>query len=112
MSLDIVTKIESIGGHVFLEGDRLKARIPESHPEASALIDELRTQKAEIIRLLRENGISLCADLGEAERCCVCRGFIFWASVYGVIVCAGCHPPASPKVVRAWLWGNVPGRVQ
>jgi hypothetical protein len=29
-----------------------------------------------------------------------------------VKVCAACHPPASPKVVRAWLWCNVPGRVQ
>lgn len=110
MTPEIVTKIERIGGHVFLEGDRLKARVPESHPEARALVEELRTQKAEVIRLLRE--VPPRADLSEPERCCYCRGFIFWASVYGVMVCAACHPPASPNVVRAWFWGNVPARVQ
>lgn len=112
MSLAIVAKIERIGGQVFLDGERLKARIRESHPEANALIEELRSQKAEVMRLLRENEIPLCADLKEPERCCACRGFIFWLSVHGVKVCATCHPPASPRIVRAWLWGNAPGRVQ
>jgi hypothetical protein len=112
MSLEIVAKIERIGGQVFLEGDRLMARIPGSHPQANALVEELRTQKAEVIRLLQNIEINPCADLTEAERCCRCRGFIFWASVCGVIICAGCHPPASPKVVRAWLWGNTPEKVQ
>jgi hypothetical protein len=112
MSLEIITKIERIGGQVFLEGDRLKARIPESHPDASALVEELRVQKAEVIRSLRESGRPNCADLIEPERCRACRGFLFWLSTYGVKVCCACHPPASPKVVRAWFWGNVPGRVQ
>lgn len=112
MSLEIVAKIERIGGHVFLEGDRLKARIPESHPEASALIDELRTQRAEIIRVLRESGQTPHSDLSEPERCCACRGFLFWLSLYGVKVCCACHPPASPNLVRAWFWGNVPRGLQ
>jgi hypothetical protein len=112
MSLGIVAKIERLGGHVFLEGDRLKARLPEGHPDANALVEELRTQKAEVIRLLRGNGIPSHTDLGDPERCCACRGFLFWLSVHGVKVCAACHPPASPNVVRAWLWGNGPERVQ
>jgi hypothetical protein len=112
MNLDIVTKIERIGGQVFLEGDLLKARIPESHPDARALVEELRTQKAEVIRLLKENAPPPRADLIERERCCACRGFLFWLSIYGVKVCALCHPPASPNVVRAWFWGNVPGSLQ
>ena len=112
MSLEIITKIERIGGQVFLEGDRLRARIPESHPDACALVEELRTNKAEVIRSLRESIHPTCVDLIEPERCCACRGFLFWLSVHGVKVCAACHPPASPKVVRAWLWCNVPGRVQ
>jgi hypothetical protein len=95
-----------------LEGDRLKARIPESYPEATALIEELRTEKAEVIRALRENGIPAHTEMSEPEKCCACRGFLFWLSVYGVMVCAACHPPASPNVVRAWFWGNVPERVQ
>jgi hypothetical protein len=112
MTLEIVTKIERIGGHVFLEGDRLKARIPENHPDASALVEELRTQKAEVIRLLRESGATPHSDLSEPERCGACRGFLFWLSAHRVKVCAACHPPASPKVVRAWLWGNAPTGVQ
>jgi hypothetical protein len=112
MTLEIVAKIERIGGHVFLEGDRLKARVPDGHPEASALVEELRTQKAEVIRLLRESGPPPHSDLAEPEHCGACLGFIFWLSVHGVKVCAVCHPPASPRVVRAWLWGNVPQGVQ
>jgi hypothetical protein len=112
MTLEIVTKIERIGGHVFLEGDRLKARIPESHPEAGALVEELRTNKAEVMRLLRENEVLPGADLIEPERCCACRGYLFWLSVYGVKICCACHPPASPRLVRAWFWGNMPARTQ
>jgi hypothetical protein len=25
-----------------------------------------------------------------------------WRSLYGVVICARCHPPASPKLVAAW----------
>src|ERR1035441_5703416 len=112
MTIEIVAKIVSIGGRVFLEGDRLKARIPEGYPEASALVEELRTQKAEVIRLLQGGMVSPAADLTEPERCCYCRGFLFWLSIYGMKVCTACHPPASPNVVRAWFWGNLPARVQ
>ena len=112
MSLEIVSKIERIGGRVFLEGDRLRARLPESHPEANALIEELRTQKAEVIRQLREIVPAPFSDLSKPERCPACQGYLFWLSVYGVKVCCACHPPASPNVVRAWLWGNVPKKVQ
>ncbi len=112
MTLEIVTKIEHIGGCVFLEGDRLKARIPEGHPEANALVEELRSHKAEVVRLLQETAPPPNTDLKEPARCGYCRGFVFWASVYGVMVCAACHPPASPRLVTAWFWGNVPAGVQ
>jgi hypothetical protein len=25
-----------------------------------------------------------------------------WRSVYGAVICARCHPPASPTLVAAW----------
>jgi len=66
LTLEIVAKIESIGGQVSLEGDRLKVRIPESYPEADALVEELRARKGEIIRLLqhREDTCAGCYSLG------------------------------------------------
>ena len=38
-----------------------------------------------------------------ALACYGCRGRRFWISVYGVTVCAICHPPPDPALVAAWL---------
>lgn len=37
------------------------------------------------------------------RRCPACRGTRFWRSIYNVIVCARCHPPAAPQLVAEWL---------
>jgi hypothetical protein len=38
------------------------------------------------------------------RRCRACNSWLYWVSVYGAVVCAGCHPPASRDLVRAWYW--------
>ncbi len=35
--------------------------------------------------------------------CPWCRGFAWWRSIHGVVVCGNCHPPAIPKLVLGWL---------
>ncbi len=37
--------------------------------------------------------------------CPACRERRFWRSVYGVVVCGVCHPPAAPHLVAEWLVG-------
>jgi hypothetical protein len=48
------------------------------------------------------------ADMAEPRRCYACKGYLFWHSVHGAIICATCHPPASPRLVSSWCWGNLP----
>jgi hypothetical protein len=38
------------------------------------------------------------------RRCRACNSFLFWISTYGMTICAVCHPPASPRLVRRWYW--------
>jgi hypothetical protein len=37
-----------------------------------------------------------------AWRCHCCQGTRRWRSIYGAVVCARCHPPASPALVTGW----------
>ncbi len=93
MSLEVVAKVERIGGHVSLEGDRLKVCIPESYPEAKALVQELRARKQEVLSVLRERHQQSLAPCGSPH-------------------CAGCyeirpgrriHPPKASHDWLAWL---------
>lgn len=34
--------------------------------------------------------------------CYVCGGTRRWQSIYGVTICAGCHPPGDPALVATW----------
>ncbi|MGA2107132.1 MAG: hypothetical protein ABSH25_05755 [Syntrophorhabdales bacterium] len=38
-----------------------------------------------------------------AGPCHVCGTFSWWLSIHNVIVCAVCHPPASPTLVKEWI---------
>jgi hypothetical protein len=36
----------------------------------------------------------------------------WWRSIYGVVVCGWCHPPAAPELVAEWLDGAETGLAQ
>lgn len=44
-----------------------------------------------------------CIEL-PTRRCRACCGWLYWVSVHGAVICAGCHPPASPALVKTWYW--------
>ena len=44
--------VRAIGGELSLNGDRIRYRLPEDHPEKERILAALRTHKPEIIRLL------------------------------------------------------------
>ncbi len=48
------------------------------------------------------------ADFPERAQCPACRGWLWWHSTHGALVCATCHPPAAPHLVKSWWWGNLP----
>lgn len=99
-------------------GDKLRVDAPKG-----VLTDELwsliRAHKAELLRLLSagEAGqveavsspaprITLALSLQPDGTCWCCKGSRWWLSVYGVLVCATCHPPAVPELVARWLDGK------
>jgi hypothetical protein len=51
-------------------------------------------------------------DLGTSQtnptfptrRCRMCKGWLYWVSVHGAVICAGCHAPASRALIKAWYW--------
>ncbi len=90
MSLEVVAKVERIGGRISLEGDRLKVCIPENYPEAKALVEELRARKPEVLELLRERQGRSLAPCGS-PRCAGC---------YEVELGRRIHPS---KASREWL---------
>jgi hypothetical protein len=34
----------------------------------------------------------------------MCNGWLFWVSIHGEMICAGCHAPASRALVKEWYW--------
>jgi hypothetical protein len=38
-----------------------------------------------------------------AKPCGACHSQRFWVSIHGATVCAVCHPPASPRLLRQWI---------
>jgi hypothetical protein len=52
---EAIETLESLGCTIQLEGERLKVRGPEV-PEVAALVSELRAQREEALRLVRERG--------------------------------------------------------
>ena len=43
------------------------------------------------------------ADSPRQGACLACQGTTFWKSLYGVIVCATCHPPSTADVAESWF---------
>jgi len=109
MSLAVLDELRAIGVDVVPFGDNLVIR-PASKvpPELKA---KLREHKAEILAAL--SGQFDClripgANLPERAQCPACKGHLWWHSVHGAVICAQCHPPASPALIKSWWWGNVP----
>ena len=91
---DLIADLRSRGVTLVADGERLRCR------PRSALSDDdlsaLRAHKSEVLARLRSR---TKADLV----CHACRERRFWRSVYGVVVCGTCHPPAAPDLVTEWI---------
>lgn len=59
MRLEILSRVEQLGGSIFLEGEKLKARFPQGCSEANGLLEELRAHREEIMHLLRQHQVVL-----------------------------------------------------
>ncbi len=96
-AVEVVTRLQERGFTLLADGDVLRCR------PGSALTPEdlntLTSMKAQILGALRAG----TAPKSPPVKCFACRGSRFWRSVYDVIVCARCHPPADLSLVAAWI---------
>lgn len=61
---------------------------------------------AEVVEVTEGNAGQSIAGSSDGSRqsgCRCCSGSRFWRSIYNVVICAVCHPPAAPDLVSGWL---------
>jgi hypothetical protein len=109
MTAELLSELEGLGVQISLQGSNLLIRPASKVPPD--LKAKLREHKTEILAVL--SGQFDCLqipgeDFPERSQCRACKGHLWWHSVHGAVVCAVCHPPASPALVKSWWWGNVP----
>jgi hypothetical protein len=84
----ILERVFEAGARISVEGGNLKIKARPSM--IAPFVEELKSHKAEIIRLLTPK-----PEPARQLVCYSCRGKDFWLSVHGVKVCRKCHPPAD-----------------
>ena len=96
-AVEVVSRLQARGLTLVADGDVLRCR------PGSALtpedLDTLKSMKAEVLAALRRE---VSPPLSPV-RCFACRGSQFWRSVYGVVICGRCHPPADAQLIQAWM---------
>lgn len=110
---DLLAELRQRGIELVARGDRLRYR-----PRAAVtpdLAERLRAHKGALLTILAASSdpggatpaVSSCRARVPSPPvqgpCYRCRRFVWWESVYGVVVCGACHPPAVPELVRRWL---------
>ena len=92
-----IADLRARGVRLTPDGEKLRCR-----PKSSLTEDDLaalRTNKLEVLRLLRKEQRPVAARIV----CYACKRSRFWKSIYGVIVCGRCHPPAHDRLVSEWI---------
>jgi virulence-associated protein VagC len=113
----ILEELRALGVEVMPHGDNLVIRPASKVPPD--LKARLRAAKTEVLAALAqaipeapanahphaEHQDALPANIElPLRRCPACNSWLFWVSMYGVVVCSNCHPPASQSVVKQWYW--------
>ena len=119
MAVQLLRELKGRGAVVRAVGDRIRIEAPRG-----TITDELRSlireHKTELLRLLnagqreagghveteRSAGVTLALSLRPGGRCWCCGQSRWWLSVYGVLVCSTCHPPAVEELVKRYLDGK------
>jgi hypothetical protein len=96
--LQIISRLESSGGTLTLDWDRVRYRIPPGNPLASSLLDQLRQRREGLAEVLRARGKGL-APCGRPD----CAG------CYGIGDGGDLHPPKVSVDWLEWLQKWEPG---
>ena len=111
-AVDVLHAVTRAGGQLLSNGDKLIIEAPMPLP--ADVISLVSQHKSALLALLHQEPPVLPSDrprrLTSAPQpswehpgaCYACGTTRSWRSVYGAVVCARCHPPASPTLVAAW----------
>jgi|RhiMetdeSRZDD1v2_1073273.scaffolds.fasta_scaffold93123_2 hypothetical protein len=124
--VELVTALYTAGCRLLPEGEQLRVQDPQ-HVLNEGLRQAIRTHKAELLRLLGQATSVRASPLAEAQaigqsamsnllptgaedqetpavawRCPCCMGTRRWRSLYSVLICGTCHPPADAALVADW----------
>jgi hypothetical protein len=87
----LIHRIEDAGGWLALAGERIRYRLPRTMPDPEGTLAALRSNREQVIRLLRERqGAALCGS----PHCARC---------YEVEPGRRIHPPRASRDWLAWL---------
>lgn len=110
-----IEELRQCGYSVHLVEGKIKYRrtggTPIDPERVTALLEEIRRRKPEAVAYLESEkkvpaGVTLALSLRPDGRCYACGNANWWLSVYGVLVCATCHPPATAELVRRYVSGE------
>jgi hypothetical protein len=107
----LINRLLELGGSVSLGNNgRIRAQRPKDNAEAKAIVEKLKRHCEAVRSLLTEThrldvSVEAVAPPVPTE-CYCCHGKLFWRSVYMVVICWKCHPPAKDSLVTAILWNG------
>jgi hypothetical protein len=102
----ILLRAESVGIRLRLDGDKLKATLPDTYDQrVMEVVEQLRLHRDQIRDFLNQFGRlpQRKDDASPSDPCYTCGGNMYWRRATGGYVCAECHPdprwiPASKKI--------------
>ena len=98
---ELVRDLHQRGVKLIADGGTLRCR-PKSALSESDLA-ALKALKPQILATIQRPAPSRSVT---SITCHSCRACHFWVSVYGVTICAVCHPPADPRLIAKWITSN------
>lgn len=112
---ELIKELEIGGWEVKIEGDNVIVR---GKPLTNELREKIRRNKELIIKYQRNkrnkeviekfkrafgDDIEILPPDTKPKTCYACGGSLFWTSkLNGRLICAKCHPPASPDITAGW----------
>jgi hypothetical protein len=99
----LLDRLREAGVVLTVIGDTIRVTAPRGTVDPSTKAS-IRQHKAALVALLSPApSRDLAATSGGGAvapiRCFGCREHRFWRSIYGVVICAKCHPPADESLV-------------
>jgi hypothetical protein len=93
---EFARRMRALGWEVEWRGQGIVCRNPSTRSNRKAGRKKVDAQQLETARNITAPPVL------PTQPCYACGSTLFWVSVYDVVICATCHPPASERQVKGW----------